>query len=163
MDRPIRSFEQDAEGDWVARLSCGHPQHTRHNPPFAERAWVLDEAGRASRVGSLLDCFLCDRAELPSDCQLYQRTKTFDEETVPAGLRANHSTKAGVWGLIHVESGELEYRIEGSPEATRLLRPGEAPGTVVPEVLHRVDPQGRVRFYVEFWRRGEKGPAAKRR
>ena len=152
MERPILSFEQDEAGDWAARLSCGHRQHTRHNPPFAERTWVLDEAGRASRIGAGLDCVLCDRAELPSECEPYKRTKTFDEETVPAGLRANHSTKAGVWGLIHVESGELEYRIEGDDAATRILRPGEVPGTVVPEVLHRVDPIGSVRFYVEFWR-----------
>lgn len=152
MERPILSFEQDEKGDWAARLSCGHRQHTRHNPPFAERPWVLDEAGRAARIGSCLDCVLCDREEMPADCQPYNRTKTFDETTIPAGLRANHSTKAGVWGLIHVESGELEYRIESDDASTRILRPGESPGTVVPEVLHRVAPKGRVRFFVEFWR-----------
>ena len=109
MQRPIIEFFQDVESDWAARLSCGHTQHTRHNPPLAERNWVLTPDGRASRLGSLLDCLLCDRGEMPQGHVAYQRTKTFTAETVPGALTSNHTTKAGVWGLIHVESGQLEY------------------------------------------------------
>ena len=60
-------FHCDDEGDWVAHLDCGHRQHVRHRPPFQKRPWVLDEAGRASRLGGLLECPLCDRGEPPVD------------------------------------------------------------------------------------------------
>lgn len=56
-------FHCDEEGDWVAHLDCGHRQHVRHRPPFQNRPWVLDEAGRAARLGALLECPLCDRGE----------------------------------------------------------------------------------------------------
>lgn len=59
------SFRQDAEGDWVARLECGHDQHVRHRPPFQLRPWVEDATARAARVGTPLDCPLCDRGEPP--------------------------------------------------------------------------------------------------
>lgn len=35
----------------------------------------------------------------------YKRTPTFDEHTIPAGLRRDHRTRAGVWGRIVVEAG----------------------------------------------------------
>lgn len=61
MRRLITGFHQDGEGDWVAHLDCGHAQHVRHRPPFQLRPWVTTEAGRAGRLGSELDCPLCDR------------------------------------------------------------------------------------------------------
>jgi hypothetical protein len=63
MERRIFGFVQDDAGDWVALLDCGHRRHVRHRPPFEERAWVEDEDGRASRVGTLIDCGLCDQEE----------------------------------------------------------------------------------------------------
>jgi hypothetical protein len=60
MRQRIAGFRLDDAGDWVAELDCGHRQHVRHRPPFQLRAWVLDEAGRASRVGTPIDCPLCD-------------------------------------------------------------------------------------------------------
>ena len=152
MKRAIVSFDRDEEQDWIVHLGCGHRQHMRHDPPFSDRAWVLTEAGRRSRLGAMCDCVRCDRAEIPERARAYKRTKTFDESSVPAGLLANHATKAGVWGLIRVLAGELEYAIEGDESATRRLRPGDSPGVVVPEVLHRVQPVGAVRFFVEFHR-----------
>lgn len=63
MRRAITGFHRDSEGHWVAELACGHAQHTRHDPPFTSRPWVLSEAGRAARRGSELDCARCDRGE----------------------------------------------------------------------------------------------------
>jgi hypothetical protein len=60
MKRRIVGFHTDAEGDWVAELECGHGQHVRHSPPFAERPWVLTAEGRASRIVEVLDCSACD-------------------------------------------------------------------------------------------------------
>lgn len=66
MSSTIRSFHQDEAGEWVATLSCGHRQHVRHRPPFQLRAWVLDGAGRASRLGTAIECGLCAQGE-PAD------------------------------------------------------------------------------------------------
>ncbi len=87
---------------------------------------------------------------LPGGLKAYRRTPTFTEHTVPKGLLSDHKTKAGVWGQIHVESGQLNYVIP-SKSHTQLLNPGEI-GTVEPEQHHRVKPVGPVTFYVEFWR-----------
>jgi tellurite resistance-related uncharacterized protein len=66
-------------------------------------------------------------------------------------LRRNHETKRGVWGLIHVVSGELEYVLEDAVGTRQVVRAGE-PAVVLPELPHRVAPLGDVEFFVEFWR-----------
>lgn len=60
MQRPIIGYHLDAEGDWVAELVCGHDQHVRHRPPWIERPWVVSAAGRASMLGTVLECRKCD-------------------------------------------------------------------------------------------------------
>lgn len=65
MERAITGYHLDDEGDWVAELACGHNQHVRHRPPFQMREWVVDEVGRAGRLGTPLECPLCDRGEPP--------------------------------------------------------------------------------------------------
>ncbi|TVV69627.1 DUF1971 domain-containing protein [Sphingomonas solaris] len=78
----------------------------------------------------------------------------FAETSVPAGLLRDHSTKDGVWGLIHVERGQLRYRItDPRREATEiLLAAGAMPGIVEPTIVHHVEPVGAVLFQVEFFR-----------
>jgi hypothetical protein len=53
-------FHQDEVCDWVADLECGHGQHVRHHPPWSQRPWVTSAAGREQRIGTTLDCRLCD-------------------------------------------------------------------------------------------------------
>ncbi|HEX8194334.1 MAG TPA: DUF1971 domain-containing protein [Allosphingosinicella sp.] len=79
----------------------------------------------------------------------YRTTPVFDEETLPGGLRREHRTKAGVWGLIRIFEGRLrlEYR-DGT--AGRILGP-DAPGLVGPEQVHLVAPLGPMRMQVEFY------------
>jgi Protein of unknown function (DUF3565) len=60
MRQRIVGFDRDDDGHWRALLECGHRQHVRHDPPLSTRAWVLNEEGRASRLGLELDCKLCD-------------------------------------------------------------------------------------------------------
>lgn len=55
----IAGFHQDADGDWVAELACGHGQHVRHRPPWQMRPWVATADGRAARIGQAIDCPLC--------------------------------------------------------------------------------------------------------
>jgi tellurite resistance-related uncharacterized protein len=94
---------------------------------------------------------------LPPDLTPYRRTPEFTETTIPAGLLRAHATKEGAWGLIHVISGALAYRITDPrrPAVETVLTPEHAPGVVEPTIRHEVEPLGPVRFYVEFLRAGE--------
>ncbi len=114
------------------------------------RDWVVSEEGRSSRLGQQLDCVRCDAAEFPEHFVAYKQTAVFTAETLPAGLRRAHTTKAGVWAKIHVLAGRLRYCIENG-SAARELSAGEL-GIVVPEVPHHVEPLGAVRVRVELYR-----------
>jgi tellurite methyltransferase len=61
MERAIVGFQQDEAGDWVAELACGHRRHVHHRPPFELRPWVVDPEGRRGRLGTPLECGLCER------------------------------------------------------------------------------------------------------
>ena len=89
-------------------------------------------------------------AALPASVRPYKQTPVFSQETVPAGLLKDHSTKPGVWGVITVLSGRLQYAVPATGE-TLILSPGQA-GVVEPTVPHRVKPLGQVTFSIEFWR-----------
>jgi len=151
MQRAIVVFHTDEEDHWVAELSCGHGQHTRHRPPLTERAWVQSPEGRAAWIGRELDCLRCDRLEIPETWQPYRRTREFSEASVPAALLADHTTAKGVWARIHVVRGKLRYAIQAPLEREEVLVPGTV-GIVPPELPHHVEPLGEAAFYVEFWR-----------
>jgi len=93
-------------------------------------------------------------SRLPEGLEPYSRTATFTEETIPAGLRKDHTTKAGSWGLIRVEQGVLRYRVTDPRRVPmeRDLTPETEAGVVEPTILHHVEPIGPVRFHVEFLR-----------
>ena len=86
---------------------------------------------------------------LPAAAKAYKKTAIFTNATVPQALLNDHRTKPGVWGLIQVERGSLEYTIAGGE--THVLTPGH-PGVVEPEVTHFVRPVGETAFFVEFYR-----------
>lgn len=86
---------------------------------------------------------------LPPGLHAYRRTPVFDQDSLPAGLRRAHRTKAGVWALIHVLEGRLRYRTL-DPSAETVLTPQE-PGTIRPEQPHAVEPLGPMRMFVEFY------------
>ena len=79
----------------------------------------------------------------------YRSTPVFDQDTLPAALRARHATKAGVWGMIRVLEGELMLTwLE--PESSMLLEPGK-PGRILPEQPHFVTPEGPMKMQVDFY------------
>jgi tellurite methyltransferase len=133
----------------VAELACLHNQHVRHRPPFREASWVLDDVERAMRIGALLECPLCDRAELPEGLTVTRTTDTWDERTMPAALRRAHRMAAATWGRICVEQGRLRFVAATEPTLEVEVGP-DAPQPIPPEVEHSVEPLGRVRFAVEF-------------
>ena len=102
--------------------------------------------------------------DLPDGIKPYKRTATFSEDTVPAGLLAEHSTKEGVWGLIQIEEGKLRYVVTDPRRASTevLLTPECEPGVVEPTILHRVEPVGAVRFHVQFLRAADATPFAEK-
>ena len=149
--RAIIAFHLDELGDWVADLDCGHGQHVRHRPPFVMRPRVVTETGRADMLGSALDCVRCDRMEWPDGLDTYRRTPEFDEASIPDGLRSDHATKRGVWGRIQVVEGGLRYHVDAPIHRSLRVAP-DSGAVIVPEVRHRVEPDGAVRFFIEFAR-----------
>lgn len=96
------------------------------------------------------------KRKLPTGLTAYKRTASFTQVSIPAGLRQDHSTKDGVWGLICVEEGELRYVITDPrrPPEELCLTAKTPPGVVEPTILHFVEPSGEVRFHVQFLRSG---------
>jgi tellurite methyltransferase len=158
MQRQMSGFHRDAEGHWVAELSCGHTQHVRHQPPFTLRPWVLTEEGRQGRIGQELECPACDRRQMPDGYAPYRRTPTFRRENVPQGLLRRHTTKRGIWAQLVVLQGSLEFfETCAQTEQREPLSAGQR-GVIRPEVEHRVALGPDAEFYVEFW-----GPAGEGR
>jgi tellurite resistance-related uncharacterized protein len=112
------------------------------------REWVLDGVTRKARLGTVLPCPLCDRAELPNSV-VPVRTSQWDENTLPAGLRRAHQLAAGTWGRIFVRSGRLRFRAATSPPIEVELEAGSAQA-IPPGVAHDVEPAGPVRFSLDF-------------
>ena len=149
MQRAVSGYHQDAGGDWVAELSCGHGQHIRHRPPFLLREWVLDVEGRDARLGTPLDCPLCDRAELPDGLRLVRTSSRWDEHTMPAGLKRSHQIAAGTWGRIVVHDGTLRFVAQTEPELNVIVGPCSTQA-IPPGVVHNVQPLEKVRFSIDF-------------
>ncbi|HEY0708587.1 MAG TPA: DUF3565 domain-containing protein, partial [Polyangia bacterium] len=104
----FRADETEPAGAFIASLACGHSQHVRHRPPFRNAPWVTTPEGRASKVGSRVPCPLCRMPRLPPAAACYKETNEFDEHTVPSGLLASHTLRAGTWGQIVVLAGKLD-------------------------------------------------------
>ncbi len=87
--------------------------------------------------------------EIPRLLKPYKKTGIFNQETIPAALLNDHSTKSGVWGKIIIIEGRLLYTITHNNEEQVLTV--DKFGVVEPEVKHSVQPLGQVQFYVEFY------------
>jgi tellurite methyltransferase len=149
MKQPIAGFTQDEDHHWVAHLVCGHRRHVRHIPPFDDRPWTQAQSARDGMLGELMDCTRCSESEPPEGIAEYKRTRTFTENTVPAGLLRDHQTRSGVWAQIVVESGTL--RLAVTPHTKLTLTAGQHAWSA-PAQTHAVEPVGDVRFHVRFCR-----------
>ena len=79
----------------------------------------------------------------------YRSTPVFDQDSLPAALRAQHDTKAGVWGVIEVISGTLRLTFCDTRKSIE-LSPGH-PGLVAPQQPHFVTPLGAMTMQVHFY------------
>jgi tellurite methyltransferase len=147
--RTIEGFHQDDVGDWVAELSCRHSQHVRHHPPFRERSWVEDAAGRRAHIGTPIDCPRCDGAELPDGLQLARIAGPFDQDTIPAGLHRDHRVAEHTWAVVNVLEGAIDLELATDPPQLLHLAAGDAQ-PIPPTVAHRVITTGPVRLEIRF-------------
>lgn len=104
-----------------------------------------------ARLGTPLDCPLCDRADLPDGLSVVRTTPVWDEHTLPAALRSAHRVAARTWARLLVEHGSLRFLAATEPPLDVTVVPG-APQPIPPEVEHHVQLLGEVRCYVEFLR-----------
>ena len=81
----------------------------------------------------------------------YRRTPVFDETSLPAALRAAHSTKAGVWGMVRVLLGRVRLTYVAQERA--LVLDPATPGPLLPQQVHYVEPLGPMQMFVEFYDR----------
>ena len=156
MIRSIDGFHADREGDWVAELSCFHSQHIRHQPPFRQRPWVLDTDGRASHIGSAVECALCDLHEFPEDLTILGRAGPWNQGSVPDSLRHAHRTPEGQWGRLVIHHGAVDFQFEpeGRATATSIHLDAGSHQPIPPGMPHRVIVIGPVEVELEFWGRG---------
>jgi tellurite resistance-related uncharacterized protein len=150
VERQITGFHIDEVGDWVAELSCGHDQHMRHRPPFQVRPWVLTTDGRSGRLGSPIDCPLCDRAEFPLGLRLLESSPEWDELSVPPGLLRAHRIPARRWGRLEVRHGRLGFTAATRPVIDAVLGPNSVQA-IPPQVEHHVELLGPVGFSIGFF------------
>jgi tellurite methyltransferase len=149
VQRRIVGFVADEVGDWVALLDCRHRQHVRDRSPFWPAPWVTDVAERERRIGSTLDCPLCDRCELPDGLAVVRTTATWDERSMPDALRREHRVGTGRWGRLRVESGSLRFVAHTDPVTDVVVTPAHAQ-PIPPDVEHHVEPRGPTRFAIDF-------------
>jgi tellurite resistance-related uncharacterized protein len=79
----------------------------------------------------------------------YRSTPIFDDETLPAALRREHRTKAGVWGVVRVLEGQLKLSFVHPPRE-QIVSP-DSPGLLLPDEPHYVEAIGSMRMQVDFY------------
>ena len=96
-----------------------------------------------------------DCTDLSTDSLVkYKTLPTWSETTLPKTFQTKHNTKAGTWGKITIEAGQLQYESldeAGAVLATTVLTPDHCDFLIAPGVWHRVEPLGEVQCFVEFY------------
>lgn len=142
-EAPQRQLELARE---MAAYISPRPGFNQHPMTIRAADHMMDLVDRAGRF-RVSDAVVT--APLTSSQTPYKRTPVFDETTLPAGLRREHRTKAGVWGIIRVFEGRVRYRLLDSNIDT-ILESGR-PGLVLPDQPHLVEPLGPMQMQVEFY------------
>ena len=115
------------------------------------------ERRRDDRVGSDIDCPLCDRTELPAGLHTVRTAGPFDADSVPAGLRAQHRVADATWGMLRVIDGSVVIRLDTQPATVRRLCAGDEQA-IPPLVQHRLEIDAPVTLVVDFLVRSVASP-----
>ena len=91
--------------------------------------------------------------ELPDGLVQHKQTPEFSDANFPEALGRDHSTKAGVWGVLNVTAGAVIFRDKALRE-TREVRAGETQ-VILPGSIHSAEPTYDARFFVQFFRAPE--------
>lgn len=90
-------------------------------------------------------------ANLPSAAQPYREIGPFDASTLPAGLLQTHYLKEGVWGLVRLEAGRIDFVWEEGDRA-RVILAAPAQIVVPPGVPHHLEADGDFSLSIVFHR-----------
>ena len=93
--------------------------------------------------------------ELPGGLVQTKQTPEFTSANFPEALGRDHSTKAGVWGVLNVTAGAVIFRDKALREM-REVKAGETQ-VILPESVHSAEPTYDARFYVQFFRASNDG------
>jgi tellurite resistance-related uncharacterized protein len=129
----------------MATYILPRPGSTPHPMTVHAANHMIDLVDRAARFRVSDDAV----TTLAQGANPYKSTPVFDEKTLPAGLRREHRTKPGVWGVIRVLEGRVRYRLLDSESDTVL--DSEHPGLVLPDQPHLVEPLGPIRMQIDFY------------
>lgn len=91
------------------------------------------------------------KREIPNTTTLSRTSPVFTEETVPKGLLKDHNLKAGTWGSLIVEQGQVAFYLAGMTAPEAEINAGER-WTILPEEKHFIRVHGEARFYIEFYK-----------
>lgn len=130
----------------MAAFISPRPGFTPHPLTINAAAHMIDIVNRSNHFRGQGRVMSVSPASIPYKC-----TPVFDEDTLPAGLRREHRTKAGVWGVIRVIEGRVRYQVL-NPASEMFLEPGR-PGLVLPDQPHLLEPLGPMLVQVEFYDR----------
>jgi tellurite resistance-related uncharacterized protein len=86
---------------------------------------------------------------LPDGLVHLRTTPEFDEHSVPSGLLGAHRVAPGVWGLLRVRSGSVDFVFEDGATPPRRVGAGDSQ-VIPPGDRHHLELVGSVTFVVEF-------------
>jgi tellurite resistance-related uncharacterized protein len=110
----------------------------------------MTENGRNKRLGTDIECPLCDRAELPPDLRIVRTAGPFDNATLPAGLRRRHQIADQTWGVLRVVEGTIGFRMETEPPVDVQLEKGDRQ-PIPPRVSHQLALEGPAVVGIDFF------------
>ena len=148
---------EDEDGLWKAASWLRLPIGAKHRPRSASGCTLYKKSGGLAYLrqseGTVAETGGHPTA-LPSSLGSktpYSKTAVFDENTFPAALQARHDLKAGTWAKLHVVEGRIHFVYLEPKVERRTLASGEVQ-IVPPQVPHRVELDGPVRLFLEFYK-----------
>ncbi|AKH41334.1 tellurite resistance protein TehB [Croceibacterium atlanticum] len=94
---------------------------------------------------------LTPRGDLPPASEAYRTIGPFDAQSLPQGLRAEHSLKPGTWAVLLLSEGSLRFVWDDETGGAEMLT---APVELIvpPQALHHVEGDGPFTVRITFHR-----------